>query len=90
MASIEEDAIKGMLQALEHVLDSVDRVRVAALQFVNAQKTGQPLSTGHTAALRTTAAGTRSPARAVAGCGRSLVDTPRTRALMDRDALDVA
>jgi site-specific DNA recombinase len=43
MANIEEDTIKAMLQALEHMLDQVDRLSVVAGQFVTAQKTGKPL-----------------------------------------------
>ena len=44
MASNEQDTIKGMLQALEHMLDQVDRLSVVAGQLVNAQKTGKPLA----------------------------------------------
>ena len=44
MASIEDDTIKGMLQALEHMLDEVDRLSIVAGQLVNAQKTGKPLA----------------------------------------------
>jgi hypothetical protein len=33
-----------MLQALEHVLDTVDRTSIVGGQFLNAQKTGKPLS----------------------------------------------
>lgn len=44
MASIEEDTIKGMLQALEHMLDTVDRTSIFAGQLVNAQKTEKPFS----------------------------------------------
>jgi hypothetical protein len=46
MASLEDDTIKGMLQTLEHVLDSVDRANAAAVVLLNAQKTGKPLSAG--------------------------------------------
>ncbi len=36
MASIEQDAIKGMLQALEHMLDTVDRTSGVAGHLLNA------------------------------------------------------
>ena len=44
MASIEDDTIKDMLQALEHMLDEVDRLSTVARRLVNAQKTGKPLA----------------------------------------------
>jgi len=40
----ERDALKGMLQSLEHVLDTVDRVSDAAGQLVSAQKSGKRLA----------------------------------------------
>lgn len=44
MPGIEQDTIKGMLQALEHMLDTVDRTSTLAGQLVNSQKTRKPLS----------------------------------------------
>lgn len=41
---MDRDVIGGLLQALEHMSDGVDRVSVLARQLVNAQKTGKPLS----------------------------------------------
>ena len=42
MPGLEESAIKGMLQALEHMLDMVDRTSIVAGKLVNAQKTRKP------------------------------------------------
>jgi hypothetical protein len=44
MASIEADALKGMLQVIEHLVDDSAKVGTAALQMVNAQKAGKPLA----------------------------------------------
>jgi hypothetical protein len=44
MASIEADTIKSMLQVIEHLVDDSAKVGTAALQLVNAQKTGKPLA----------------------------------------------
>jgi hypothetical protein len=43
-ASNEADTIKGMLQALEHTLEALDRASAAATQLIEAQKSGKPLS----------------------------------------------
>lgn len=40
----DRDVIGGMLQAMEHVLEGVDSVSIAAGQLINAQKGGKPLS----------------------------------------------
>jgi len=39
MASIEADALKGMLQVIEHLVDDSAKVGTAALQLV---RTGEP------------------------------------------------
>jgi hypothetical protein len=44
MASGDEETIKGMLQALEHTLEALDRASAAATQLIEAQKSGKPLS----------------------------------------------
>jgi hypothetical protein len=44
MANDEDDTIKGMLQALEHTLEALDRASAAATQLIEAQKSGKPLS----------------------------------------------
>lgn len=44
MASIEQDTSKGMLQALEHVLETVDRTSSFASHLLNAQKAGTVLA----------------------------------------------
>jgi hypothetical protein len=44
MASIEQDTIKGMLQALEHMLDTVDRTSGVAGHLLNTQKAGTALA----------------------------------------------
>jgi len=36
MATTEDDTIKGMLQALEHTLDALDRASAAATQLIEA------------------------------------------------------
>ena len=41
---IDETMLRAMLKALEHVLDSVDRVSDTASRLVSAQKGGPPLS----------------------------------------------
>lgn len=40
MASIDEDVVKHMLQVIEHLVDTSDRVSVAARQLLEAQKPG--------------------------------------------------
>lgn len=44
VTSPERDAIKGMLQALEHTVDAKAAVSVAAGQLLAAQQSGKPLS----------------------------------------------
>lgn len=44
MASIESDALKGMLQGLEHTLSALDAASAAATQLITAQRSGKPLS----------------------------------------------
>ena len=44
MASIEADALKGMLQSLEHTLSALDAPSAAATQLITAQRSGKPLS----------------------------------------------
>ena len=44
MGSVDVDVIKHMLQALEHMLDTVDRTSILAGQLVRAQQAGKPLA----------------------------------------------
>ena len=44
MASIEADAVKGILQSLEHTLSALDAASAAATRLIEAQRSGKPLS----------------------------------------------
>jgi hypothetical protein len=44
MAGIETDALKGILQSLEHTLNTLDAASVAATQLIMAQRSRTPLS----------------------------------------------
>lgn len=44
MGSIDQDVIKHMLQAIEHLLEGVDRTSTLARQLVQAQQAGKPLA----------------------------------------------
>lgn len=40
----DRDALKGMLQTMEHMLNTLDAASVAARQLIDAQRAGKPLS----------------------------------------------
>jgi hypothetical protein len=44
MSSIDADAVKAILQSLEHTLSALDAASVAATQLIAAQRSGKPLS----------------------------------------------
>jgi hypothetical protein len=44
MSRQDPDALKGILQSLEHMLNTLDVVSSAATQLINAQRSGTPLS----------------------------------------------
>jgi hypothetical protein len=44
MGDMEQDTIKGMLQVIEHLLDTVTRTSTLAGQLMNAEKAGSPLA----------------------------------------------
>jgi hypothetical protein len=82
MTSPDHDALKGMLQSLEHMLNTLDAVNVAANQLIAAQKSGKPLSerTLHAAVRKADRA-----AHAVSGGDCPLVgDVGRTLAVVGR------
>lgn len=44
MSTPDRDALKGMPQSMEHMLNTLDAASVAATQLIAAQKSGKPLS----------------------------------------------
>jgi hypothetical protein len=76
MTSIDADALKGMLQSLEHTLSALDGASAVAAQLIDAQRTGKPLSPKTLAAYEEQFATTHQTAGAHAYCHREMVDAP--------------